>query len=292
MRVKILIILTCLALPVISQEFKGKIICYKNGKPIEYVNIGVIGKNLGTVSDQQGFYNLVINKNVTLEDSIQISTIGYKTKVFTLERFKNLDDYNILLSPKSYSIREMQVVAKRRNRIKRFGTPVPSSNLVSLFYDSLNRFRLGQELGVLIDVKNNVLIRTININFGKCSIDSVEMRLNIYKLSSSQEFSNSLQEPIYFSFEKSDIEKELIIDVTEYSIIVSEKVLITVEYFKHSGEGTLGIFAESLPIGMSYFRESSQAQWKTSPFNLGISFYGERIKYIERPSLFPNQMNP
>lgn len=262
-----------------SQEYKGKILSPENNEHVEYVNIGVVGKNMGTVSDELGNYKLILKEDVSLKDSVRISKIGYTSQIFSVKTFKDLNDHTIFLQPKAYSIAELKVAAKRRIRLKKFGTPIPSSSLVTMFGDGFNHFWLGQELGTKIDVKRKAKIRTIHINFGKCSFDSVEMRINIYKAqNNSQKLTNILQKPIYFSFEKKDIESEIVVDVTDLSIIVKDTVLISVEYYKHAGEGKLGIFQESLPIGKSYFRKSSEAPWKTAPGQPGIYFYGELLK--------------
>jgi len=48
-------------------------------KPIPYVNIGIVKKNIGTVSDSEGKFDLKFP--MTLEnDTIKLSSIGYKSK--------------------------------------------------------------------------------------------------------------------------------------------------------------------------------------------------------------------
>ncbi|MBC8884125.1 carboxypeptidase-like regulatory domain-containing protein [Flavobacterium piscinae] len=75
----------------------GKILSKDNNEPISYVNIGIINKDVGTVSDENGDFELILvlgNEyyvNETNEkDSILISSIGFKSQKFTvLELQKN-----------------------------------------------------------------------------------------------------------------------------------------------------------------------------------------------------------
>lgn len=61
-----------------SQEIvmSGQIINSKTKKPIEFVNIGVLNKNLGTVSGLNGEFNINASEEY-FTDSITISHINY-----------------------------------------------------------------------------------------------------------------------------------------------------------------------------------------------------------------------
>lgn len=259
-----------------SQEYRGRIISLVEGKPVEFANIGIIGKNRGTVSDEKGNFTLNI-QGVSEEDTIRISKIGYKPLIMNVEHFKNLSRDSICLTPIDFKLPEVTIVGSRK--IIMYGEPVPSSNLVSVFGSLYGDFWLGQELGVVIDVRKKVLIRTININMGICSLDSVQLRLNIYKTDNKNNYHNILKQPIYFSFEKDAIKEPVVIDVTNDSILVNGKILVTIEVYKDLGKGKLGMFTKNNPfVQECFFRESSEAPWKTSPGKLGIYLYGEMVK--------------
>jgi len=55
------IILFCLFNTLHGQKtIAGSVIKQENNTPIAYVNIGIVGKNIGTVSDKDGKFNLLI----------------------------------------------------------------------------------------------------------------------------------------------------------------------------------------------------------------------------------------
>ncbi len=57
-------------------------------KPIPYVNIGIVKKNIGTVSDSEGKFDLKFP--LTLEnDIIKLSSIGYKSKSMLVKHFSS-----------------------------------------------------------------------------------------------------------------------------------------------------------------------------------------------------------
>ena len=59
----------------IAQHLSGKVLDKTTAKPIEYVNIGIPGKSIGTVCDANGNFNLRIDTN-HLKDVLLFSCIG------------------------------------------------------------------------------------------------------------------------------------------------------------------------------------------------------------------------
>lgn len=47
---------------------------------LQYVNIGIANKNVGTVSSNKGKFSLKIDEKLNQKDTISFSYIGYKTK--------------------------------------------------------------------------------------------------------------------------------------------------------------------------------------------------------------------
>jgi len=66
---------------------KGSLIDKTTKETLPYVNIGVIGKNLGTVSDINGNFKIELPKQHD-NDTLRISMIGYETLDFIASDFK------------------------------------------------------------------------------------------------------------------------------------------------------------------------------------------------------------
>jgi hypothetical protein len=67
-----------------DRYFKGTIISSDKGAPIPYATVGVIGKPIGTVADNNGKFILVIDKqNIVSNDTIAISCVGYEERTLS-----------------------------------------------------------------------------------------------------------------------------------------------------------------------------------------------------------------
>lgn len=73
-----------------SQEYEvtGKIINSKTQEKIEFVNIGISNKGVGTVSNENGLFNLKLNELVNTSDSIIFHILDTKLKLLKLLNFQ------------------------------------------------------------------------------------------------------------------------------------------------------------------------------------------------------------
>ncbi len=77
-------------------EFKGQILDGKTKKPLAYVDINVLGTNIGTITNNEGEFLLKV-PNYYLDKKVVISLLGYKKREIPLSEFKN-EDFIILLN--------------------------------------------------------------------------------------------------------------------------------------------------------------------------------------------------
>ena len=59
-----------------AQLFNGQVMDEKTKDPIPYVNIGIVGKGVGKVSDSNGNFSIMLDEKYN-DDTIKISMIGY-----------------------------------------------------------------------------------------------------------------------------------------------------------------------------------------------------------------------
>jgi hypothetical protein len=254
-----------------SQSFQGKVLSSDTKSAIGFVNIGIIGKNVGTVSDKFGDFTIELD-NVYNNDSIRFSMIGYESKSFKVEYFKENSIKTIFLDPKSYFLTEVKVYYHKTREIT-LGTPVVSDALKSGFENN----NLGSELGIKVDTKGEVKLEDINLNVATCTYDSVTYRLNIYNTIDNIQYKNILTEPIYISFSKDKINKVITFDLRKYSIIIEGDVLITLELYKDLGEGRL-LFYTQFFTGYTYHKKTSEGRWTKAPGLIGMYLHGQLIK--------------
>jgi hypothetical protein len=256
-----------------SQSQKGKVLSIETNSGIGYVNIGVIGKNIGTVSDETGNFTLTLD-NIYDNDSLRFSMIGYQSKSFLVRQFKADSIKNVYLKTRYYSLQDVEVkVIYRKPRAIRLGTEVLSNYLRSGFaYNDL-----GSELGIKIRVKRQVRLKDINLNVAICTYDSVTYRLNIYQTDNQIDYKNILTIPIYISFTKDKINEVITCDLRKYSIIIGGTVLIALELYKDLGDGRL-LFHTEFFTGSTYHRKASDGKWVEAAGVIGMYLHGQLIR--------------
>lgn len=248
-----------------SQSISGKIVDSLN-VPIQYANIGVKGQNIGTVSDENGYFSL--NLPPLKQDSkIFISNISYKVKEYTIKDFMSEinNKKKIVLEENYQELKEVIITSKKLIK-DNLGNTTTSSLIEAGFKNN----SLGSEVGIKIKIKNKpTYIDTFNFYITSCKYDSLFFRLNIYSIKDNMPYENLLSENIYFS---TDIKKgKVSIDLTKYDILVNQEVIIAIEYVKELGKGGLnfsgGLFGNKL-----YHRQTSFSEWKkTGTVSLGFN---------------------
>jgi hypothetical protein len=249
------------------QVVNGRVMSEETGKGIPYANLGVIGKNHGTVTDISGNFAIELGE-IYDNDSIRFSIIGYTSKALLVKEFRYDKSKNVFLKPVSYNLQEVKVIYHRPRTIK-LGEPILYNDLRSGFGNN----DLGSELGVKIHVKGIVKLKNLKINVAICTYDSVTYRLNIYTMEGSTVCDNILRQQVYFSFSKKDIGKPVNLDLTPYSIVVDGDILVSLEIYKELGEGKL-LFNTTYFTDVTYHKKTSEGTWSQSPGKVGISLSG------------------
>ncbi len=249
--------------PLFSQNYSSLIINKKTKLPIEYVNIGIVGKNVGTVSDINGKYDLTIDSQFN-NDTLLVSCIGYYPFSIKISDYHKLADKNIYLDEKIFEIHEV-VIKPKDYKQKILGVESKSKIMSAGFKEN----KLGYELGILMKVKKSAILEKVIINFSACSYDTIFYRLNIYKCTDKMQFENILQKPIYIKLPKDKIHEPVLIDLKPIDLVVQGDFLVTLEHVKDLGPGYLYFCAG---IGnKTYYRKTSQGIWETAPVGISIS---------------------
>lgn len=234
-----------------------------NKKPIEFVNIGIVGRNIGTVSNTQGIFNILLDPEMDA-DTLLFSTIGYEPQLIKIADLRNKTRNIICLKKKAYDISE--VLIKPRNFTeKTLGVTDRNNKVIAGFKDNLQ----GYECGIRLDIQKSALLKQVKINISTCSYDSIFYRLNVYSAEDDMTFKNILREPIYLKMSKDTLSNELTINLKPYNIVVNGDFLVSLEHVKDLGEGELYFYIGNRRL--TYFRITSQGNWQFSPVPISIS---------------------
>ncbi|NJK98116.1 MAG: hypothetical protein HC905_27260 [Bacteroidales bacterium] len=253
-------------------------------QPIEFVSIGIIDKPIGTVSNKVGFFNLIVNKKLLVNnDSLRFSMIGYFPKTISLsdifEHKKENDQFSVTLNEKIEHLNEV-VISQNRQKTEVLGSH--SKSLLNMFVNfsisEIPNQNLGSEIGRKFAIRNkNTQLKTFRFFLDQNNFDTVKFRLNIYSMKSFKPDENIMNSNVFIDiFNKKTGWFD--VDLTPYSLVVSDDIVVSVEWISKSQKGDL----LSLPIIMPtthvhFYKFGSQNKWKR--YNSMTTYMELAIKY-------------
>ena len=233
--------------------------------PLAYVNIGILGKTAGIISDKDGSYQLEVTEDI-MNDTIIFSIIGfYPTKMKVMDLINN---NNVFLLKKTYELEEI-VVTPSKTKEKILG-----NNRKGMIATSGRTDSKGIEVGTILNVKNKAFLKTLILNMPirdqylrKEKSDSIIYRLNIYKVIDDENFENEQTSPIYIKCVKRG--EKIEIDLSSYNLIVKGKTLISIEFIE---DGYQDIYFRGNFIGeKSYVRTANHVKWEKLSIALSMA---------------------
>ena len=105
----ILIVFLQQGLSASEKIIRGKIFDFETNAPLPFANISILGKNIGTVSNSDGYFIFYI-RNVSQYDTICFSYLGYET--LKLHVLQLIDSIDISLHPIACELNEVLVSNK------------------------------------------------------------------------------------------------------------------------------------------------------------------------------------
>ncbi len=230
--------------------------------PLAYVNIGIPGKNVGTVTRDDGSFKLNIGSQLS-NDSLAVSMTGYKKRMISLKKMPRI----ILLDRKIGALTEA-VVTQGIRPSKILGNTT-TSKLVSIGFPM--RF-MGAEIGVRMALgKHPRRLEKFHCHVSNTRIDSAVFRLNIYRMDNGNT-DNLLQRNVFLSI--GNVPGDYTVDLSGLNLILSGDILVSLEllrsYSRVANPGAVFFSAALLNSG-TWRRQTSQAQWKKVP-GIGVGF--------------------
>ncbi len=240
----------------------GGCILSEDSIALAFVNIGVVDKDIGTVSDIEGNFSIVLQEKYR-NDTLRFSCIGYKPVEIRVADFVKLKNKRICLAKQVYAIKEV-IIKPKLYKQKQLGIFKKGKSIQAGY----NNLKLGYECGVLMKTRQTTLIEKVLINISRCTYDTLFFRINIYEEDNNQNFKSIQSKPVYFQIPKEKTNETIEIDLSAHNLIVDNDFLVTMEHVKNLGDGELFFCARLLR--RSYYRTTSQGAWKTVPAGVSI----------------------
>ncbi len=259
------ILISCLVFLLAFHQAEGqsvlrsKVIDATSGNPIPYVNVGVVKKGIGTVTDEDGYFEFIVPDRLSATDILQVSIIGYKTKTYTLAEIRDTSqDFSVIqLSSQPIGLEEV-IVEKYIEEEKSIGYTNYTEKHFGYWKD---RQGLGGEIATRIRIKKKKT-KLLNLDFKlvENKTDSILLRVNVYDYKKKYPLQNLVNSQIYHTVRR-DV-SDVSIDLSPYNIIVDDDIVVSIELVKVYGEQLAIAIAGSDTRVISFTRAISQDGWK------------------------------
>ena len=264
----LVLILLSLSYPTFSQTFDGEVIDADTNEPLQYANIGIIGKNIGGIAFRDGKFNIIL-KGLEPTDTIKVSYIGYQSQLIPAATLDLLSYHKIALKPSAVLLKQIIVREKKQSTIlgnaKAGRTRTGWGDLKSL----RGRTRGLRITGIDCSVRAKSFFFRIDDN----EWDSVAFRFNLFESSNDSTVGQSILTHNIFVVTSAK-HRWVSIDLEAYNLALCGSVIATLEWV--DAWGKTGIYSNVLTFSLSrtpgyeYTREANeergQLKWaKQSP---------------------------
>lgn len=224
----VFVLLISLVIQLHGQNISGKVIDFSSGEPLVYASIGVMETTKGTISDENGNFNLDVSGE-SLKLPVRISMIGYKSKTLTIEELSKNQN---VIKLKSEPIQLSPITIKPYGKTNEIGASKYSHGIVCGWGGT--EFGKGHEIGLKLELGTlPVRIKSIHFRLYKQSFDSSLFRLHIREIVDNMPLNELLDKNILIPVTKESGWMD--IDVSQYNLIFSGDIALSLEWIKVFG---------------------------------------------------------
>lgn len=243
---------------------------------IPYATIGVRGKNLGTVADENGYFKFSLEtKALSLEaEEIIVSSLGYSDRLFNFNDIGS-SPMIIVLTKREIPLKEV-VIRTEKLQEQKLGNPVRGIlTSISIFGqgEKVND-ALGREIGMILKTDRSFKIKDFNVYITGNQFKNVKFRLQFYDLSADKPILIPVQSDILFDV---SIRKGwLKVDLLPYNVVIEDikEIGVTMQWVKSellNEKSRYFVISSGAPLfSKGLYRPKSEASWLFPKFNLSL----------------------
>lgn len=131
MRLKLFVlVLTTISVSGFSQIVaSGKVAREDDKSPIAFVNIGILDSDVGTISEEDGSFSVIIPEQY-LKARLLFSALGYKRISLAVDSARNFDSLTVLLAESMLQLKAVTVTGEQFKRKYEFGNKTSEGGTV------------------------------------------------------------------------------------------------------------------------------------------------------------------
>ena len=279
------LLLTFLLLPacVHAQErvsVRGRIIDEK-GNAVEYVQVGVPKRQIGTISSAAGHFEISIPP-----DTLEFFHVSYKTAFYPVTGAAK--DVVVVLHEQELPPAVSVGGNTKEKYLIRPGVKVSERIGGADFYRPGGGVK-GTELGCIANVRKPFLIKDIQFTILDNYIPGCVASINVYRVEGNPEtFVNVLHKPIYIDIKESDSRQDYSVQPAETILLEPGKYFVALQVVATDDEAVRRILetpeserhpkalhmSTALYLKSSYERYSAMGKMINIPVNIGVAVKG------------------
>ena len=261
---KKLIFLLCFPLVAGAQEVLSGRITDSLGLSVPYVNIGVVGKGKGTVSNSKGQYQIDLT-GVAPKDSIYFSHLNYYRRAFAVKDLQR--DPKVVLVEHVFELPSFTVSQKKPKLQTIKGMGVNVGKVYYIGEDVLNK----EEIGNIITLKHTYLAKEFELPILENTMPNLVLRLQILKIEDDGTLTPLVEKPIYLSIPQNSQKQKI---VQELQVVLPKgRIWVGLRAVEGSGDGYFG-FEGNLSGGY----ELKDGVFKKFELSMGVRYGIKGIK--------------
>lgn len=239
----------------------------ENGEALPYVNIGIVGTEVGTVSGTDGSFALYLTTAVSGKDTLRFSMVGHEARSYSVaDFFQKNQPVAVSLPVATLGLREV-VVRPAFARQKSIGLERSKVNMATNWAISEKpNQNLGAEIGRKFNLpKGGAQLQSFKFYLSNNSFDTVRFRLNVYEMKKGRPGPNINPGNIIVEVvgQKSGW---VSVDLSPHQLFSETDVVVAVEWVYHSTVGRSLSIPLAMPSGgIHFYKYGSQSHWKKFP---------------------------
>lgn len=261
-----------------QQKISGVIFDKTTNKPISFVSIGIVGKQVGTLSDENGVFELILAEDQK-KDTLKVYAIGYKPQVFYAPDL--IKEVNKKISLEALPTQLAEVVVKSKKiKYKTLGTTKYSKNNCSGFVKNTNNWK-GSESALKINNKDGRQVLMESFSFYIIQnkyTDSLTFRLMFYEAADTKwQYPSTrpfMKKPIVFKVGQK--QGEFVLNIKDYGVYTAKDFYVSLECLMDEMEITKFCYAGSNDspsfVKAAAFSKWTQLRGGGPDFNVKVSY--------------------
>lgn len=258
-----------------SQTNISGVIKNQDNEPLPYCSIGIKDSELGTISDENGNYEITIPDSI--DNEIVFSAIGYFDKIQTKNDLAA--NSNVILEYNS-TILETAVVNSKKMKEKTIGQKSkPMLTFSKMFDENLP----AVEQGNIFNIYQKTKLKSYNFHIIPSSkYEEITLKVNIYEVKDDLPQKLILDENIIYKTTSTGWQK---IDLSEYGLVFNDlnQIAVTLQLVDYkpleNHDFVFGVSAKNSLSKNLLFRYQSQSEWEK---NGGVFITNLEIAYLKQ----------